>query len=985
MKKQSSENFDLEDALLLQGKEVEIGGNKPFLLDDPSKCWYVLAGKVDIFTVQERLGENWGRRSHYFSTNYGQMIFGMELPEDCSIGFLAVGIHGTRLIQLNTHEVLSPAESGQHADDFAEVVDRWLMNLSFGLSRDFSHRTDILFETESACKIEPNKNARAKAGILWIRSPESKFLFIGMEEISFGHSQTAIPISKHTWIQTYKETKVEILTTPDIIRSKALEEHLEYFYRVLLNCEQFNIRLNHVDDFNLFKQRHALDSRQKRNALTQLSNLFFKPSAATISEQDSSEDPLFEACRTIGATLDIKIVKPPEARDQFRTEDAMQAIAKASRVRFRKVILKGKWWTKDNGPLLGYYAQSNQPVALLPAAGNQYQLYDPIKKTSSLVTEEVAVSLTYFAYSFFRSFSYDQIPKTIDLFRFGLVGCKRDIFTVIALSLVGGLSSMAIPWASGLIYDYIIPSAAKGQLIQMGLALVVVAISSLLFTFVLNIALLRIENKMDTSLQAALWDRLLNLPVAFFRDYTAGDLAQRAFGINSIRSVLSASVISSVIALIMGSFNFGLLFYFSWRFALLATACVVLTALITSLSGYIKLGYQRKLQKIDGKLSGLVLQLLTGITKLHVSASESRAFTRWVGLFSEKKKIAFRARTIDDLVAVFDSAFPVITSMMLFYYLIHQMTAAPGEVGVGPEVMSPGRFLAFYAAFGIFLSAALQVTTSVISALNIVPTYERLKPILDAKPEISSLKSYPGELTGDIELSHVTFRYSNQGPLTLNDISFKIEPGEFVAFVGPSGSGKSTLLRLLLGFESPENGSIFYDGQDLDGLDIQAIRRQLGTVLQDGRIMSGDIFSNIVGSAPLTMADAWEVARMVGLEEDIKEMPMGMHTFVGEGATTLSGGQRQRLLIARALILKPRIVYFDEATSALDNTTQRIVSNSLEQLQATRVVIAHRLSTIVNADRILVMKAGRIVQQGNYDELMQQEGPFRTLARRQIA
>jgi ABC-type bacteriocin/lantibiotic exporter with double-glycine peptidase domain len=301
------------------------------------------------------------------------------------------------------------------------------------------------------------------------------------------------------------------------------------------------------------------------------------------------------------------------------------------------------------------------------------------------------------------------------------------------------------------------------------------------------------------------------------------------------------------------------------------------------------------------------------------------------------------------------------------------------------QPLSLGEFLAFSAAFFQILSSAIVLGANAISLVQIVPLYERARPILQALPEADAGKADPGELTGDVEISRVSFRYHPDGPLVLDEVSVHIRPGEFVAFVGPSGAGKSTLIRLLLGFETPTSGSIYYDRADLAGLDRQAVRHQIGVVLQNGKVTAGDIFGNIVGSSLLTLEDAWEAARLSGLEADIREMPMQMHTVVSEGESTLSGGQRQRLMIARAIVSRPRIVLLDEATSALDNENQAIVSRSLEGLEATRVVVAHRLSTVLRADRIYVLDGGRIVQQGRYEDLVAQEGLFAELVRRQLA
>jgi ABC-type bacteriocin/lantibiotic exporter with double-glycine peptidase domain len=300
------------------------------------------------------------------------------------------------------------------------------------------------------------------------------------------------------------------------------------------------------------------------------------------------------------------------------------------------------------------------------------------------------------------------------------------------------------------------------------------------------------------------------------------------------------------------------------------------------------------------------------------------------------------------------------------------------------EELSIGKFLAFSAAFMTFLHATISASGAVLSLISAVPLYERTKPILDALPEPTEGKLQPGSIKGRIEFSHVYFRYKPGDPLVLHDLSLQVEPGEFVAIVGPSGSGKSTLTRLLLGFEKPESGTVLLDGLDLAGLDIQMVRRQFGVVLQGGKLMPGDIFRNIVGNSLLTLDDAWEAARLSGLEDDIREMPMGMHTVLGEGSSTLSGGQRQRLMIARAIVNRPRVLIFDEATSALDNRTQDIVSRSLENLKVTRLVIAHRLSTIQSANRIYVIEKGHLVQTGTFTQLRDSPGPFANMIKRQI-
>jgi ATP-binding cassette subfamily C protein len=362
-----------------------------------------------------------------------------------------------------------------------------------------------------------------------------------------------------------------------------------------------------------------------------------------------------------------------------------------------------------------------------------------------------------------------------------------------------------------------------------------------------------------------------------------------------------------------------------------------------------------------------------------VSGAESRAFANWAKDFALQERLSFKSSTVQNLAETIFSALPLLMSIIIFLAIANLMLKQQGVV------MSTGEFIAFNSAFGSFLYTSLQLSSTIFTVLNLIPIYERAKPILQTPPEADHSSVDPGELSGAIEVANVSFFYTQDGPAILDNISITIAPGEFIAIVGPSGSGKSTLIRQLLGFEKPASGAIYYDGKNLADLDLRTVRRQFGVVLQNGQLLSGDIFTNIVGSSSLTHEDAWEAVKLCGLEEDIKAMPMGLFTMISEGSSTLSGGQRQRILIARAIVHRPRILLFDEATSALDNRTQSVISKSLEQLKATRIVIAHRLSTIINADRILVIHEGKIVQQGKYEELLKAEGPFKKLAWRQIA
>jgi ABC-type bacteriocin/lantibiotic exporter with double-glycine peptidase domain len=382
--------------------------------------------------------------------------------------------------------------------------------------------------------------------------------------------------------------------------------------------------------------------------------------------------------------------------------------------------------------------------------------------------------------------------------------------------------------------------------------------------------------------------------------------------------------------------------------------------------------FRRKLAAAEGDLASMLMQFITAITKLRVSGAESLAFERWAHRYAAK----------NDLDAAIDrnhARFEVVGSVLPIAALAVLFSVAGARASSG---LSTGAFVAFLSAYGMFVSGLTGLVGAAAGLFDIVPLVERAAPILTTVPEIDRTKHPPGRLRGGVEVSRATFRYAPNGPAILSEIELEVTPGEFVAIVGPSGSGKSTLLRLLLGFERPESGGVYYDGQDLATLDLGEVRRQLGVVLQNGELDSADIFKNIVGTRNLTLEDAWEAARIAGLEEDILAMPMGMHTVLGR-SLSISGGQKQRILIARAVVARPKILFLDEATSALDGATQDAVMRALDTFKATRIVIAHRLSTVRNANRIVVLEGGRVVQVGHYDELMGVPGPFRRLVERQ--
>jgi NHLM bacteriocin system ABC transporter ATP-binding protein len=690
----------------------------------------------------------------------------------------------------------------------------------------------------------------------------------------------------------------------------------------------------------------------------------------------ANASPLAGACFAVGKAAGIEFKIPPSVM-QGTARDPVRAIARFSAVRMRRLVLQGNWWKQDSGPMVAFLDEGNKPVALLPRKGRGYELFDPAADTTVRVHRGIAGKLSGVAYVFYRPFPHRALSGW-EVLRAGLQGCGRDLWGIVIAGFLASLLALVTPFATGIVFDSIIPGSDRGQLLQAVIFIVASAVAMTFISLTRGYALLRVEGKLDFAAQAAVWDRLLNLPTTFFRNYSAGDLSNRSMAISQIRNILSESVLTAIIAGLFSVTSIFLLFYYSPALTLVAVALAGAALAVTVIAGFMQLGLLREAADNNGKLTGMVFEFVDGIAKFKVSGTEGRAFARWASAFGAQKRMGASIRRIGNVLSTFNATFPVIALLIIF-------ARVAGRIGRQGAALSTGEFLAFNVAFGQLLGSVLALGGGFLAILRIVPLYARIRPIFETLPEIDAAKAEPGELTGSIEVNHLSFRYDSDTPLVVRDVSFSIRPGEFVALVGASGAGKSTLLRLLLGFEKPLSGAIYYDGQDLAGLDLQEVRLQMGIVLQNGKLLPGDILTNIIGSTPLTVDDAWQAVRMAGLEDDIRSLPMGMYTMVSEGGKGLSGGQRQRLMIARAIVRKPRVLIFDEATSALDNRTQEMVSRAMEGMRATRIVIAHRLSTIMKADRILVLDGGAVVQSGSYTELIGQEGLFAELARRQLA
>ncbi len=968
---------DFRETLTGLGTPVEVGSDAPVPLTDPSTVWLVTRGHLDVVAMTitlERSAADYSR-AHLLKIPAGHLVFGLSPPHAGSnVLILGFGAAGTELLEIPLSGLIEVAGYVDHAPRVAALVDRWVSDLCRLAGADLPPAAPLNIRPGMCIEMNRGSAVQPQSGVVWAHHDTGSTRFLGSARARPFPPDQVVPVGRDAWLVAEEPARLTVVSGSEAIVREGYWAGLQAFH----DAVEAIVDLQQVQERDAAKRRLAAKSERGKSTIQEA---FSQLNATLTGDQRTRRveggEGLIEACRVVGERLGIEVRDAPLSTRRSASANPLELIAKASRFRVRRVRMTDGWWRRDAGPLLGFLGEGDVPVALLPDSATSYRVHDPATGTVRRVNARIAATLSADAFVFYRSLP-DRPLSGWDVVRFCSRGLSRDLNWVLLNGAIGGVLSLGTPLAFGYVFDTVIPAADRSQLTVVAVGLGVAALAGAMVRAARNIASIRVETRVAPSLQAAVWDRLLNLPARFFTDYSAGDLATRAMGVSIIQSALSTTFVSSLITAVFSLFSLAIMFAISPGTAVIAVGlCLVATSVVIT-AGYFQFRIQQSLQAVVGKMASLLLQLIHGMAKIRVAAAEDRAFGVWASRFSIQTRLWLRSRSIQNRLDVFNAVYPTLVVALIYFLITRKSGPAPS--------LSTGEFLSFLAAYSALLSALLDVGSSIVSAMNVLPTYERMKPILRAAPEVDESRADPGQLRGRIEVSNVTFRYKPDDPPVLDSISLHADPGEFIALVGPSGSGKSTMLRILLGFERPESGSVAFDGFDTESLDVQSVRRQIGVVLQDGALMPGDIFTNIIGSSiELTLDDAWEAARMAGLDKDIEAMPMGMHTVIPEGGGALSGGQKQRLMIARALVNRPRIVFFDEATSALDNPTQAIVTASLDRLNSTRVVIAHRLSTIVNADRIYVIDRGRVVQAGNYEALMGQPGVFQELARRQIA
>ena len=689
-------------------------------------------------------------------------------------------------------------------------------------------------------------------------------------------------------------------------------------------------------------------------------------------EASHLEDSRFTAKAALDEILRYYRLKPVEVPEGAQSlTEKMEAVLRPSGLMVREVDLEEGWQHDAYGPLLGTFREGGQAVALLPSGLSGYCYRDPETGKRRRITRENAGLFAQEALCFYRPMPMKRLGIPDLLIYMKNCISRGDILLIVLATLAMTLVGMIEPRVYHLITGTVLEDKRMNLMLGMGVFLLCSAFAAQLVGLMRSLLMERINTKMSQSVQASVMMRILSLPVSFFRTCASGELASRASSVSSLCSMILNNIFSIGLSSLMSLLYVSQIFSFAPTLVVPSVLIILATVVLSVAASLVQIGIARRQMKLSAEEAGMSYAVLNGVQKIRLAGAEKRVFARWGRLYAKEAKLEYDPPLFLKLNSVLITAISLVGTIALYYLAV--------KTGVGE-----GEYYAFSAAYGRVMGAFSAMAGIAVSVAGIRPVLEMAEPILKAVPETAAEKEPVSRLSGSIEMSHVSFRYGETAPYVLHDLSLKIKAGEYVAIVGRTGCGKSTLVRLLLGFEKPEKGTVFYDQYDLNGVDPCSVRKQIGAVIQNGQLFQGDIYSNIVISAPgLSLEEAWEAAEIAGIAQDIREMPMGMQTLISEGQGGISGGQKQRLMIARAVAPKPKILIFDEATSALDNKTQRQVSEALDKLQCTRIVIAHRLSTIRNCDRILVMEGGGIAEEGTYDELIRKNGYFAHLVQRQ--
>nr|WP_302135785.1 NHLP bacteriocin export ABC transporter permease/ATPase subunit [uncultured Schaedlerella sp.] len=715
------------------------------------------------------------------------------------------------------------------------------------------------------------------------------------------------------------------------------------------------------------RQRKQNDNEVFEDAFTKMAQAVVGRKI-TAALNDSSEQ-FQNAMEEILKYYHVKSREIPEGIKD--SNDRLEYLMRPYGIMRRGVRLSKDWYKDATGAMLGTRKKDGGIVALIPVGLSGYSYFDADSGKHVRIGRKNEDLFEAEAVAFYKPFPMKKLGIP-DLVRYILDTLSAaDFVLMIMATITVTLLGMVAPRLNNMLFSDVIESGSMRLLVAITVFMVCTSISSMMINGAKSLINGRISTKMNLAVEAAAMMRIISLPADFFKQYSSGELSSRAQYIGSLCQMLVSTILSTGLTAVFSLVYITQIFNYAPALVVPALMVIVATIVFSVLSMLLQMKISKTEMEYGSKESGMTYAMISGIQKIKLSGAEKRVFARWGNLYAKSAELTYNPPTFLKINSVISMAISLAGTYAMYYAAIESH-------------ISVADYYAFNVAYGMVSGAFMSLVSIALSVANIKPILDMAKPVLEAVPEIAEGKQVLTRISGGIELNNVSFRYSEHMPLVLDNLSLKIRPGQYVAVVGTTGCGKTTLMRLLLGFEKPQKGAVYFDGKDISTVDLKSLRQKIGVVLQDGKLFSGDIYSNITISAPhLSMDEAWEAAELAGIAEDIRNMPMGMFTMISEGSGGVSGGQRQRLMIARAVAPKPRILMFDEATSALDNLTQKKVSESLDKLKCTRIVIAHRLSTIKQCDRIIVLDKGKVVEDGKYEELIALNGFFAELVAKQ--
>ena len=962
------------------GKSVPCAGNLPVELDDPDSVWFIDHGAVNLFLVEFKDGVEQVPPQHLLSRESGWLLPGVAPDErdnqgDTTLRLIAKGSPGTFLKRLPASLLseVNPAE-------LAEQIDTWLTAITDTLSRFASPlpRPTALAEPGLTRTLGPC-TLSVRRGVVWVSQlPHDAFLFmdiVDQAELSkaSGPHEAMIPLTRTSWLNMFDEATLSGKSTETMAQQGMLLPALASFHAVAFVLERINRRLAVVDDVNLERARTTSRRTAEKAARQRLFNIYDLSIDSDVSVEDTA---LADALQIIGRHegIDFKI---PVRSGPSDSPAGLVDVLNASGVRARRVRFKaeGDWWWGDSNALLAFRAEDGQPVALLPGVFGRYREIDPVSKRSVRLTADRASALGEEVWMFYRPLPSGNM-KPADLLGMALHGSAADLVRLVIAGLPYGLTKLLPALALGFVANEIRTGGSAETFYVVAVAVAGFGLLGALLHMLQSMSMMRLEGRSASRLEAAFWDHLMRLPPSILHRHPAGDLAMTGMTFQNLRDGLQGVVADSLLSIIFLLPIFGVIFFYDATLGVIALAFSLVSLLVVVVLGLCQISPYGRMISAARRVAGQLFQIVGGITKLRVENAEGSAYAIWARDYREQKRAEIELGALEGHSRAFGTALPFLAAGALLFAV----------VAVGDRNILVGDFLVVYTVFIVFQSAIARLGESFGTIAAMLPAFDQMRPLLAADTETETEGDPVEYLGGDILFDRISFRYDPDGPLILDDVTIRALPGEFVAIAGESGAGKSTLFRLALGIDRPTAGAVYYDGRDLRHLNLKQVRQKIGAVPQSVGLHPQDLWDNLVSHHDVVSSEeVWTAVRVAEIEDEIKNMPMGMMTMVGTSGSVLSGGESQRITIARSVICNPRIMLFDEATNWLDNESQAQVMRNLNALTSTRIVIAHRLSTLEQADRIYVLQAGKVVQSGSFNELMEVGGAFRELVKRQIA